>query len=261
MEISTTYQNRAFNQFASTEHFWGSKYVYCSGNPINAIDPDGMKVIFIAGKRQFTYSNGSLWTASGNRVNRFSERLMGQALQRGVNAYRNIEYSGDMVLMGQLRTLVNSSNIHSVYTTTNGKLERSNVGGRQGDKTVSEVEAMRVNGEPLGSRTVLNFSQEHMDNFMETERIPSSDFSTAAHEMQHSYDFDIGNMSDHTPRPADQNQNPAEKRAVGTENRARRIEGSPNRDSYKVVPASNGYGVKRAGTTNAYEHERPDWAQ
>lgn len=41
MEISTTYQNRAFNEFASTEYFLGSKYVYCLGNPIRWVDRDG----------------------------------------------------------------------------------------------------------------------------------------------------------------------------------------------------------------------------
>jgi hypothetical protein len=238
-----------------------SPYMYCAGNPINAIDPDGRRVVFIAGKSQFTYRNGSLWTASGNRVSRFSERLMGQAVQRGVNAYRSIENSGDMVLMGKLRTLVNSSNPHYVETTINGKDPRSVVVGYKEGKTVSEVEAMRANGESVGSQTLLNFSQEAKDEFMKNQGIPNSDFSTAAHEMQHSHDNEIGNMFDNTPLPADQNNNPAEKRAVGNENRARRIEGLPNRDSYEVVPASNGYGVKRAGTTNAYEHERPDWAQ
>ena len=96
-------------------------------------------------------------------------------------------------------------------------------------KTVAEEEKMYKNGEPIGTRTVFDFSEKSKKRFREENGVEKSNFTTVVHELRHQYDFDQGRMYDRNKQGA---EDPSEIRAVKNENRARKIEHLPPRIMY-----------------------------
>lgn len=84
-------------------------------------------------------------------------------------------------------------------------------------------------GKSVGTSKHLDLSESAKQTFKKQNGVESSDMSTVSHEMQHMYDYDIGNMADHKESSA---EDPAEKRVVKTENVAREIEGLQEKTKY-----------------------------
>lgn len=83
-------------------------------------------------------------------------------------------------------------------------------------------------GKSLGSNFDIDFSPKSWNpsrkDYVETPQ------TIITHELRHMYDYEIGNMSDNTKKP--NVNNPAEMRAVHSENVFRRIYGIPERSTY-----------------------------
>ena len=211
-----------------------STYNFCANNPIIYIDPDGKKIVYVIRNEQgevikkLTYKNGNFWHEDGSRYNPGNESLS-KNLYQTLEVYRKIEKSGDKELINKLKTLETSEKTHYVEEAPS-KGTGSSVRAYEGMKTVTEENEMIKNGEKIGTQTVLDFSNEAKENFKESSGVESTPFTTVVHEIQHQYDYDQGNMADDT---GEHNaKNPAEIRAVNTENRARKLSGMEKRTTY-----------------------------
>ena len=204
-----------------------SPYVYCINNPLNVIDPDGRDIIFVTGGdngkplRNFQYRNGNFYDVqSGKRYNPGKEGVS-KTMYNVLTAYRTIEKSNDKILKNQLHTLEKSKLHHYVTEGADG----DNSVSAKGVPTSTEKDARN------GTVTYYNFSEESKKQFEESEGVPDSNLSTVVHEMRHQYDYEIGNMGDNK-KGGGSADDPAEIRAVNNENRARKIEGLPQRTTY-----------------------------
>ncbi len=161
-----------------------SPYVYVADNPINAIDPDGRYIIFVTKDgTNLQYRNGNFYFTTGDLKGRKYDGRIHSAsptLFKLARAYRQIEHSGDKVLIGILHKLEGSRNIHQVQegNDNNVRINRGN-------------SAKDYEGD--GTTTQYNFGIEKKNSFEKQAKVPSSDLATVVHEMQHQYDYDIGN--------------------------------------------------------------------
>lgn len=199
-----------------------SPYAFVANNPINAIDPDGRKIVFIVGEgkqtRNFTYRNGNFYDVKTNQRYNPGKENVSKTLFKVLTAYRIIEKSNDEVLKNQLHTLEQSELKHFVGEGNDNSVKAYGLptGVNSTDRT--------------GTLTYFNFSEEVKNQFKDSEKIPNSDLSIVSHEMRHQYDLEIGNMSD--DEPSNHAGDPSEIRGVNNENRARKIENLPKRTTY-----------------------------
>ena len=187
-------------------------YAYVANNPVNAIDPDGKRIIYTIqgrdGKKgsQYTYRNGNFYDKS-NRLFIPNEKSQ-STMYKVWKSYQKIENSDSSILKGQLRKLETSKENHFV------------VQDKYGRNGVDEhVEINAVTGKPTGTTTVLTLGDDFDDAF-----------ETVVHEMRHQFDYDIGNMKDADLDST--NNDPAEIRAVYNENIARKMNGKKPRTEY-----------------------------
>ena len=78
-----------------------------------------------------------------------------------------------------------------------------------------------MQGISVGSTTAFNFDEGLKEDFLESQGVPKPDETTVAHELQHQYDFETGNMTDSYGKKGD-NSNPAEMIAVRNEDIVRK---------------------------------------
>ena len=201
-----------------------SPYTYAVDDPVNAIDPDGKDIIYVAKdgtnlqyrKGHFYYMNGDL---KGQRYDG-RKHSVSSALFKLAKAYRQIEYSNDKVLKGMLHQLENSENIHQIQEQTPGK----------GSSVYTNRKGSAADYQGEGSITLYDFSPETKKSFEETAGVKNSNLSIVTHEMSHQIDEDNGNTADDQyPNSA---SDPSEIRAVHTENKARIIDRLPPRTNY-----------------------------
>lgn len=218
------------------EKYYGfSPYVYVANNPINAIDPDGKDIIFITRnnngsvKEQFKYRNGNFYHENGKRYNPSKENVS-KTMYGVLSAYRKIEASGNKELKNMLHTLETSKNKHYIESGQSNEVSSkvSNL-SIQNHKSTEKVK----NNEGVDTRTTHNFTAESKEDFQKSEGIPNSNLTTVTHEMRHQYDYDQGKMADSVDKSGA--EDPAEKRAVESENVARKIDGLPKRTTYGGV--------------------------
>lgn len=216
-----------------------SPYVYVADNPVNAIDPDGKDIIFLTRngdgsvKEQFKYRKGNFYHENGKRYNPGKENVS-KTMYGVLSAYRKIESSGNKELKKMLHTLEKSDKKHYVESgqenQVSSKVSALSLENHQSTEKVK-------NGEGVDTRTTHNFTAESKEDFKNSEGVPNSNLTTVTHEMRHQYDYDQGKMTDSVDKSG--SEDPAEKRAVESENKAREIDGLPKRTTYggvKIIP-------------------------
>ena len=207
---------------------WESPYLWCAGNPVRNIDPTGKVIIFVIKNTQLTYKNGYFWHSRGVLYNPRKESI-NPVLFRILSAYRKIEASNDLVLKHQLHTLEKSHQVHRIISRTSGDGSFVKPYSKKLTSITEDKQTIKK-GKPIGTETYLDLTTKAKKDFEEQQGIPSSDLTTIAHEMQHQYDYDTGNMADSIDLLGA--NSPAEQRAVKNENRARIIEYLPKRQNY-----------------------------
>lgn len=215
------------------KYYQFSPYTYVGNMPTIAIDPDGNEIIFVVRgdkdrgtkTQTFTYRNGNFYHSNGKRYNPGKEGIS-KTMYKTLSAYRKIEASGDKELKGMLKTLETSKQKHFIEAGAESKVKPD-----PNTMSVSETNQKLKDGTPVDTQTTFSFSESSKKEYEQQNGIPDSEFGTVVHEMQHQFDLDQGKMSDSAdvdPSAKD----PAEIRAVNTENKARKMEGLPKRTKY-----------------------------
>ncbi len=154
-----------------------SLYAYVANDPMNAIDPDGKRIVYIIrgrdGKKSsmYTYRNGNFYDKN-NRI--FTPDKKNQAtMYKVLQSYRKIENSNDDLLKGQLNTIEKSNQLHFIEQSPNRR---------------SSVEALGDVRNADGK--IVNSTQAEFDFNANPEFDP---FEIVVHELRHQFDYDIGN--------------------------------------------------------------------
>ncbi|MDV6170293.1 RHS repeat-associated core domain-containing protein [Flavobacterium sp. DG1-102-2] len=192
-----------------------SPYAYVGNMPTIAIDPNGEELIFVIrdnkgnAVKTLTYKRGNFYHGNGKRYNPGKEGLS-KTMYTVLSAYRAIEASDDDVLKHQLRTLEKIKNKHFMQEGIAG----------QG----SDVDPYPYGiGKDDAVGTIANFD-------FSGDKSEEESMSTVAHEMRHQYDWDTRNMSN--DKKGATAGDPAEIRAVWTQNRMNKILDLPKRTKY-----------------------------
>ena len=190
-------------------------YVYVANNPINAIDPDGKKIIFVYGGNRYTFDGKNLLNAKGQMMG--TKNLAGTRLSRALNAYTGLSKL-DKTFEKQIQTLIDSKNEHVINTDQSSQGGGSVSGGDAFGSRKKEIK----DGVGVGSITTFNFSETAKKEFKESTGVENSDMTTVAHEISHQIDYDQGNMKDsYGLKDTETYTRPTEIRAVKNENIAR----------------------------------------
>ncbi|MBB1140699.1 RHS repeat-associated core domain-containing protein [Myroides sp. WP-1] len=183
-------------------------YTYVANNPINAIDPDGRKIIYVirgnkGNDQVFTYRNGAFYD-SKNKI--FTPDAKKQStMYRALQGFKEVLRSKDKTLIAQFRYIEQNK--------SNNYIEQGK------DNSVESLDGLSAIGFSSDTRTTFNF-----------DVTKKTAFEIIAHEFRHILDHNIGNMRDNKrDNTAD---DPSEIRAVYNENLANEVIGNEPRTTY-----------------------------
>jgi hypothetical protein len=169
-----------------------------------------------------TLTQNGLQNSSGKSVSIPASSHAGQIL----DGYMKMLNSGDKNYVNQVTTLINSDNVHEIDATV---ISPSAVNLGSGIVSISEAKEKAINGEGIGTTTKYEFSGKLSNG------LKSTNYTTVAHEVQHQFDFDQGNMKDAYDKDGNLikgDANPAEQRAMKNEDFARDQEKLDRRRNY-----------------------------
>ena len=221
--------------FISTEPKWRdypsiSSYAYCANDPINKVDPDGQKIVLIINRKHYTYTPGSM-TVTGKDGKQYSLSETGKAYKI-VKAYNDVYNSGDKVLKDKVQKISDSNNIHYIDDEVPaGQASGSHVAAGDHWTSQSDIDKIVEEGKGIGSWAYFNLSKEELQRLKNSEGVDFKYSEIVAHELQHQYDCDTGNMKD-SHKLESNAKSPAEKRGVNNENRMRKVNKSEKRTTY-----------------------------
>ncbi|MNE37581.1 hypothetical protein D3C80_1314380 [compost metagenome] len=194
-----------------------STYAYVANMPTIAVDPDGNRIIlFTESGATLQYRNGNAYHYGTNKIYNATGK---GTIDKVIRSYQRIEASNNKILKSRLNQLVKSDKTHNVVARNEG------VSG-----VVPNEAFMKNSSERTGTDTFYNLSDERKASYEESNGVPFSDFGIIVHEMQHQYDYDIGNVADDTHE--NNENNPVEVRGVYLENIARALDHLPGRKKY-----------------------------
>jgi len=211
-----------------------SPYAYCGNNPVNAIDPNGKQIVFIINNGgnvgHYEYqANGNLRNLATGQM--YSGKDIPGNVGRIVDGYNKMLNSGDANYVKQVTTLINSDNVHEINTTREYD-DNSAVEPGSGRTTTSEAKSAAQKGEHIGTTTVYgDLSKDKLKN----TKAGDTNYTVVAHEVQHQYDYDQGNMKDSWDKNGEKikgQKSPAEQRAMKNEDKAREQENLKQRRIY-----------------------------
>jgi len=211
-----------------------SPFAFVANSPLIFIDPDGRKIKYVVYNEKgvvletLTYKKGNFYHKNGTRYDPSKESLS-QHLYQTLDVFRKIESSGDANLIHKLKTIEESERTHYIRKNTSYQSSSGVLRYIPDVETLTEEDNMIQNGQGVGTITYFNFSKEAQAVFKESEGVSSNKYTTGAHELQHMYDFDQGCMADNQDSNA---KDPAEIRAVYTENLMRKVLGLKTRTTY-----------------------------
>jgi RHS repeat-associated protein len=207
-----------------------SPYAYVAGNPVNAIDKDGRKITFLikSGGKTASYeyrADGNLRHEGTGKV--YNGKSISGHAGKIVDGYNKMLKSGDKNYVKQITTLINSKNVHVINATVTGN---SGVTPGSGAMGIKEAKGEATKGEGIGTTSKFDFSESEYSS-----GLGKTNYTVVAHEVQHQYDFDQGNMADAYDESGNLiggNNSPAEQRAMENEDTAREQEGLEQRRIY-----------------------------
>ena len=199
-----------------------SPYVYCAGNPVNLVDPDGKEIWIYLNRGQenelaLRYESGALFYANGDLYD--GDDPFVRIVFTSLYIIDSIEDEEVSLVMS---TLVSSPRKHIIEKNEENKDETGVVNKEMG-------KSLAHSGYPQAADIKVSLNTTTVDG------VPNTPTTTLGHELMHAFDYDQGNYEGH-----DNEVDPIEIRAVYFENKIRKKRGLPIRTKYGKYKISNG---------------------
>lgn len=182
-------------------------YNYCVGNPLVYVDPDGEEIWITVRdaeenpKDYVQYKDGELYYGNGKKYTGNNKYLL--TVKSVLNKLLSL---GNSYITRMLQDLVNNKN----YRVEMEKDPRGS--GIVYPYLKDDIERAKLGGKMSATRLLYDYNE----TYLEKDNITQTPESLLSHELQHSYDYMIGNMKDSNGKSG--YRDPAEWRAVDTEN-------------------------------------------
>lgn len=153
-----------------------------------------------------------------------------ETLDKVLETYKKIEtLKNDNPIKKRLHTLRDSKRKHYIYENESQRYDVPSSVRMYGIGYMS-------GGAKSSTQTVLNLSEERLAELKKKDKVKFTESVIIVHEMQHQYDFDIGNMKDFSDEGGYGTAKSAhEIRAVYLENMMRKILKLPKRNTYNGI--------------------------